>query len=408
MLRGERGTAGDSGALTAFTRSSGVFAWQSNGHANLYQLFLERALALVRSGGRVAVVLPFGFALDHGCATLRRALLDRTAVDTFVSIENRDGLFPIHRGLKFLLLTATRGGRTVTLPCRFGVRSPDALDALPDTGDPGSVRLPRSLIEAFAGEQLSIPDVRTPIDVAVLSRCAFSIPALSALEGWGVTFGRELNATDDRRHFVAGDSMRRHLPIVEGKQIQPFVVDIAAARCSISARMAARLLGSGGSFTRARLAYRDVASPTNRLTLIAAIVPAGAVTTHTLFCLKGEVDDDIQRFLCGIFNSFAANYLVRTRVGTHVTVSTIARLPVPKPSVESRAFRHIAALSARLAAAPSDGAAAACLQASVAHLYGLTSSEFQHILDTFPLIPAAERAAAMHRFIVSSDDPHHA
>jgi hypothetical protein len=408
MLRGERGTAGDSSALTAFTRSSGVYAWQGNGHANLYQLFLERALALVRSGGRIAMVLPSGFALDHGCATLRRALLDRTAVDTFVSIENRDGLFPIHRGLKFLLLTATRGGRTAALPCRFGVRSPDALDALPDTGDPGSVRLPRSLIEAFAGDQLSIPDVRTPIDVAVLSRCAFSIPALSALEGWGVTFGRELNATDDRRHFVAGDDTTRHLPVVEGKQIQPFVVDIAAARCYIPARTAARLLGSDGSFTRKRLAYRDVASPTNRLTLIAAIVPAGAVTTHTLFCLKGDIDDDIQRFLCGVFNSFAANYLVRTRIGTHVTVSTIARLPVPRPSVESRRFRNIAALSARLAAAPSDGAAAARLQASVAHLYGLTSIEFQHILDTFPLIPEAERAAAMNRFMASSDDTHHA
>jgi hypothetical protein len=36
---------------------------------------------------------------------------------------------------------------------------------------------------------------------------------------------------------------------------------------------------------RARLAYRDVASATNRLTLIAAVIPARAATTHTLFCL---------------------------------------------------------------------------------------------------------------------------
>ena len=127
------------------------------------------------------------------------------------------------------------------------------------------------------------------------------------------------------------------------------------------------------------------------------------MTTHTLFCLKRQVDDDIQRFLCGVFNSFAANYLVRTRVGTHVTVSTIERLPVPKPSVESRAFRNIVALSTRLAAAPSDSDAGARLQAAVAHLYGLTSTEFEHILDTFPLIPAVERAAAMNRFMTSSE-----
>ena len=109
----------DSGALTAFARSSGVYAWQGNGHANLYQLFLERAVTLTRRGGRVGMVLPSGFAIDHGCAHLRRASWTRPQIDTFVSIENRDGLFPIHRGLKFLLMTATRGGRTAVASVPF-------------------------------------------------------------------------------------------------------------------------------------------------------------------------------------------------------------------------------------------------------------------------------------------------
>ena len=325
-------------------------------------------------------------------------MLVRADVDTFVSVENRDGLFPIHRGLKFLLLTATRGRPTNVLPCRFGVRSPDALDALPDSGDPGAVRLPCSLLEAFTGDQLAIPDVRSSTDVAILSRCAFAIPALSSIEGWGVAFGRELNATDDRKHFATGGHNVRHLPIVEGKQILPFLVDVTASRSRIPAPAAARLLGAAGSFTRPRLAYRDVASPTNRLTLIAAIIPANVVTTHTLFCLKEDVGLEIQQFLCGIFNSFVANYLVRTRVGTHVTVSVIERLPVPKPSVRSFAFRHVVALSVALAADPSDAASGAQLQARVAHLYGLTASEFSHVLDTFPLIPLTNRAAAMRQF----------
>ena len=398
MLRGDRGTADDAAALTAFTRASGVYSWQSDGHANLYQLFLERALSLVRSGGRLAMVLPSGFAIDHGCATLRRALLDRTAVDTFVSIENRDGLFPIHRGLKFILLTATRGGRTMMLSCRSDVRSPETLDSIPDIGDSGAVTLPRSVIEQFAGDQLAIPDVRTPTDVSILSRAAFSFPALSAPDGWGVTFGRELNATDDREHFDEHGGAAR-LPVIEGKQIQPFAVDVSGGRFHIPARTAARLLGSAGPFTRARLAYRDVASPTNRLTLIAAIVPANVVTTHTLFCLKTLVDDDVQSFLCGVFNSYAANYLVRTRVNTHVTVSIIERLPVPKPSPDAVAFRSVVALSRRLSHSPRDGASAAELQAAVARLYELSTTEFQHVLDTFPLIPLAERSAAMSRFM---------
>jgi hypothetical protein len=412
MLRGDR-CAGEATAaqLTAFTRASGVYTLQSDGHANLYQLFLERALSLVRTGGRVGIVLPSGFASDHGCAALRRRMLDRTQVDTFISIENRDGLFPIHRGLKFLLITVSTGQPTITLPCRFGVRSPDVLDELPDSGaDPSCVTIARSLVEQLTGDQLAIPELRTREDVAIASRIAFSIPALGDPAGWHAAFGRELNATEDRAHFVdGGPRSAADLPVIEGKLIRPYVADVAASRVHIPARTAATLLDPARTYSRSRLAYRDVAAATNRLTLIAAIVPANVVTTHTLFCLKRgaaahsrfaatEIDDDEQAFLCGIFNSFVANYLVRLRVGTHVTTSIIARLPVPRPPRDSDAFHAIAGLSVRLAAEPDDPAPAAQLHAHVAQLYGLVEVEFQHVLETFPLVDAEERSKALEAF----------
>ena len=85
VLRGDRGPSNDSSRLTAFARESGTYRHQGDGHANLYQLFTERALTLVKKGGRLGLVLPSGFAVDHGSAALRRALLDRAAVDTFVN-----------------------------------------------------------------------------------------------------------------------------------------------------------------------------------------------------------------------------------------------------------------------------------------------------------------------------------
>jgi hypothetical protein len=151
----------------------------------------------------------------------------------------------------------------------------------------------------------------------------------------------------------------------------------------------------GASFTRARLAYRDVASASNRLTLIAAMLPARVVSTHTLFCVKTDADLEVQQFLCGVFNSFVANYLVRMRVSTHVTVSIIEQLPVPRPPRDSHAFAAIVGLSRTLTEVPGDGAAAARLQAIVAALYGCNDDEFEHVLDSFPLIPAPERAAAL-------------
>jgi hypothetical protein len=406
MLRGDRGgdrdrqAARDAGArLNSFARGSGVYAWQGAGHANLYQLFLERALTLLRPGGRLGMILPSGFAIDEGSAGLRRAFLERTRLDGLISLENRDAIFPIHRSLKFLLLTATKGGTSAAVRCRFGVRDLTTLERLPDSGfDRDTVIVTRALLERVSGTSLALPEVRTQQDVEILAAVAFRHPALEDAAGWSARFGRELNATDDRCHFLAGAPARGTLPVVEGKHLTPFVAHVGDAGLRIPAAKAASLLDGAATFRRARLAYRDVASATNRLSLIAAIVPARAVTTHTLFCLKTPLDADAQHFLCGVFNSFVANYLVRCRISTHVSAGVIARLPVPKPPRESPAFRAISDIAARLCAGAQDAAAVAQLQALVARLYDLTEDQFVHVLETFPLVDRPLRDAAAAAF----------
>lgn len=395
VLRGHPDLSGDT-ALTAFSRRSGAYRWQGEGHANLYQMFLERGLSLTRPGGRIALVLPSGFAVDHGCARLRAALMDRTSIDTFVTVENRDALFPIHRGLKFLLVTATNGQSTTTIPCRSGVRSASDFERIPDRGDREAIDVPRSVIERFSGDQLAIPEIRRGEDVAILARTVFRFAPLASTDGWGIRFGRELNATDDRKHFVSRCS-RGCMPVIGGKQIQPFVAHIDRAAHYISQKTAARVLGSA-AFTKPRLAYRDVASASNRLTVIAAIVPAFVITTHTLFCLKRDVTEDVQLFLCGILNSFVANYLARLRVSTHVSASIMERLPVPRPTLDSREFRDIVGLTRRIVSSPYESEPIATLHAQVARLYRLEIRDFQHVLDTFPLVPLSERQAALAAF----------
>src|SRR6185369_11959768 len=105
---------------------------------------------------------------------------------------------------------------------------------------------------------------------------------------------------------------------------------------------------------RPRLAYRDVASATNRVTLIAAILPKGCASTHTVFCLRTLRPLRDLHFLCGLFNSLVVNYLVRLRVSTHVTTGIVERLPIPRPDDAPRACREIGAM-ARLLARRHDG-----------------------------------------------------
>ena len=384
--------------LVRFTRDSGIYTAQSDGHANRYQLFAERAVALTRQGGRIGLVLPSGLATDHGSARLRRRLLTGCDVDALVGIDNRRGIFPIHRSVRFLLVTASRGGPTRSIACRLGLDDPSELERLGDepaaTASWFPVRLAVETLDRLSGPDLTVPMIATGRDLGIVERATALFPALGSDHGWRARFGRELNATDDRAAFrPAGGG----LPLVEGKHLEPFRAAIGMAARAVSRADAARLLGSAG-YARPRLAYRDVAGAANRLTLIAAVLPKGCVSLHTVFCLRTALPPRAQHFLCGLFNSLVVNYLVRLRVSTHVTTATVERLPIPTAVLAPGAFREIAAL-ARLLARKDDLDAFARLNRRVAELYQLSADEYRHVLETFPLIEADVRQRLLSAFL---------
>ena len=387
------------GPEKGFFRSSGVYRHQGAGRINRYQTFLERALTLTKRGGRIGMVLPAGFATDHTSAPLRRVFLGRTSIDAITGFDNRRAIFPIHRSVRFLVCTTTVGDATRRVHCRFGIDDPTELETIPDAGDgPGRTSHPIALTPAFlgaaSGQTFAIPELRSEHDLRILEGVVHRVPRLDAPDGWNVRFGRELNATDDRSHFHTG---RSGLPVLEGKHIEPFRCHAHLAAQRISERAARGLLDAAATFSRARLAYRDVASSTNRLSLIAAVLPPGVVTTHSLFCLKTMLPADNQAFLCAMLNSFVANYLVRQVMTTHLGSATVEALRVPKPGYESPLFREIVALAHQLTRAHGD-VTRARLQALAAHCYGLAEDEFTHILTTFPLIDASERNRALEQF----------
>jgi hypothetical protein len=387
------------GPEKTFVRWSGVYRCQTPGHINRYQMFVERALALTRRGGRIGLVVPSGFATDHTAALLRREVLTRTSVDAISGFDNRKAIFPIHRSVRFLIFTTTVGNPTHRMACRFGIDTAAELETIPDAGDrPTAPSHPISLTPAFLAaldeEKLAIPELRAELDLRILERIVHTIPRLDAPNGWNVRFGRELNATDDRAHF---HSRQTGLPVLEGKHIEPFVVHTGRASVRISERAASKLLDPAATFARARLAYRDVASSTNRVSLIAAVLPADVVTTHSLFCLKTRLAGDSQAFLCAMLNSYVANYLVRQVMTTHLGSATVERLRVPKPLYDSPVFEEVVELAHSLRhGCPAHDHAR--VQALAAWCYGLNAAEFAHVLSTFPLVDAGERDLALQEF----------
>src|SRR5262249_62091110 len=86
-----------------------------------------------RGGGRIGLVLPAGLATDHGSSALRRLLLSRCDVDAIVGMDNHRGVFPIHRSVRFLLVTASTGVPTREISCRLGLDDTAALESLDDS-----------------------------------------------------------------------------------------------------------------------------------------------------------------------------------------------------------------------------------------------------------------------------------
>jgi hypothetical protein len=384
--------------LVDFIREAGIYRVEARAHLNRYQLFVERAIQLTKPGGRIGLVLPSGVVTDTGTAPLRRHLFDRARVDSIVGLDNRVGIFPIHRSLRFVLLSATAGGTTVSVPCRFGVTDTEALER----PQQAQVTITRALLSRLSGsDDLGIPEITSEQDLRIVSDIGARCSWLCAPNGWHVEFGRELNATDDLGHFRPFTGRADARPVMEGKQIEPFRTTIAGCRYELNDDTVSRRVPR-----RARLAYRDIASATNRLTLIAAVVPARAVTTHTLFCLKTRLALQAQHVLCALLNSFVANYLIRLRVNTHVTVALVSRLPVPVIDPRMPAFAKLAALSRALRTGTTSVEQMpeyAESQALCARLYGLSEADFEHILGTFPLIPQEVKDRALQRFVRLGD-----
>jgi hypothetical protein len=413
VLRGDTGTSATREAhrsavrrFTRFVREAGVYTACSDGHTNQYQLFVERSIRLLRPGGRLGLVLPWGLASDHGSGALRRLLFERCATDAIVGFENSDGIFPIHRGVRFLLLSSSPGRPTSRTRCRLGERDPAVLETIEAPGQTAgrnerTVTLTPDLLHRLSGPGLAIPWVRGRGDLQLVERLVSRFPGLSDGRGWGARFGRELNRTDDRACFSSSPG---GVPVVEGKHVDPFTVRLAD--CQLWARSVQDVPGANlqRAVSRHRLAYRDVASATNRLTLIAALVPPGAVTVHTLFCLKTPLPLDDQVLLCALLNSFVANYLVRMWVTTHLGTTTVERLPVPGPAEPSPARARIREGGRELLRTGGRHVAAyAEVQALTAHLYGLSQAEFSLVLGSFPLVEPDVKAAAAEYYTRLAD-----
>ncbi|ALG67091.1 hypothetical protein [Beggiatoa leptomitoformis] len=175
-----------------------------------------------------------------------------------------------------------------------------------------------------------------------------------------------------------------------------------------------------------RWLHRRIAGNTNERTFISTITPKNVFTevnSTTLKVAETGISHQEMLFFCAVSNSFVLDYFLRQKVTTTLNMFYIYQLPVSRLTATDPIFNEIVQRAAQLICTTPDyddlrdelnqsgfkiltgetdpkqrAQLRAELDALIAHLYGLTPTEFEHVLNSFPLVTDEIKQLVMREF----------
>jgi hypothetical protein len=416
------------------------------GDFNVYRMFVETGMLIVRPGGMLAQVVPEAFYGGANTMAIRRALFDRFEWRLLIGFENtREVWFRgVHTAAKFCLYAARKGGPSETIGAAFNVRSLNSLNAVKN----GAVlQLSVRLIETFSPDALAIMELSSQRDIDIAARMYDAWPAFGD-RGAGPPSHhhmRELDMTVDRERFGNDPT---GLPVYEGRMVDAFD-HRAKAYLSGRARTADWVELAFGDAQKAirpqwyaptatlpekldgrqfhyRVGFCNITSPTNERTFLSTLIPRDCICGNKVPTISFEDGYDWAYMVwLAVANSFAMDFLVRKKVSLTITNTVVDSLPFPRLSRNHEQARALVDLAARLtctgpemreywdtlsldgwllplgSSEPLPGfidaaerrAARAEIDAVVAReLFGLSREDLEYMLDTFPTIHRRDMA----------------
>jgi hypothetical protein len=411
-------------AAAQYLRSGGDFplsqARSGAAHEDVSKYFVDRAARLAREGGAAGLVVPSVLYNGDGCVGLRRFLLEEARIERFYGFENRDKVFPIDSRYKFVSLVFRKGGSSERFTAAFMRHHLDELAG--DGAKPWLVTVTRDEIERLSPETRAFLEYRDPRDQEIVRRMHAGRLTLGGggQGAWGVELvswrdhSCVFNATEDRDLFTdprsgtlyspaiilgrepkdPAETMERmrdrgFWPVFEGKHVDQWLVGRKPIRWWLSVERAEQKYGRPPR-AEATLVFRETASNTNERTCIAAVLPPRSAGSHTLTgVLLGHADPERA---ATVLNSICFDFALRLRTaGTNVSFTYILPVAVPPADTVNRLPKiptRLALDDAR-AHATDDRALWPLLweaNRAVAEAYGLSAADFEHVLDSFPVL----------------------
>ncbi len=372
-------------AAVRMARKGGDYPLLSGGDVNLYSLFVERALALVKPDGMVGLLTPSGIASDKMAARFFKGVATQGRLRALYDFENRrtrydaPPFFPdVDSRFKFCVFVASPSPMPDAAQCAFFLQDVSELN------DPQR-RFPLTAAD-FARVNPNTgtaPIFRTRRDAELTTAIYGRLPVLvdrssgKEEKAWPVKYSTMFHMTNDSGLFRTREELEEKegawpvggnrynspagewVPLYEGKMAQAF--NHRAAKVVVNPENVHRpaqpepatltqlrnpdwmpdpqfwVLKNETSFPEAPylLAFKHVTAPTNIRSMIAALIPGvGAGNSLPLLIENGSHGPTatVVAVMVANLNALPLDYVVRQKVqGQNLNWFIIEQLPVVPP-----------------------------------------------------------------------------
>ncbi|WP_428276974.1 Eco57I restriction-modification methylase domain-containing protein [Candidatus Palauibacter sp.] len=377
QLASERAAAG-----ARVARTSGDYPLLARGDLNLYSLFVERAMTLVKPDGMVGLLVPSGIASDKMAAPFFKSVATEGRLKALYDFENRrtrfdaPPFFPdVDSRFKFCAFVASPAPWTQPARCSF------FLQDVSETKDPERC-FPLSAAD-FARVNPNTgtaPIFRSRRDAELTAAIYERLPVLvdrssgEEVKAWPVKYSTMFHMTNHSGLFrtrseleekegawpVGGNRFQspsgEWVPLYEGKMVQAF--DHRAASIVINPKNLHRpaqpkpatleqhadpnWLADPQYWVRASecgwppqsgwvVGFKEITAPTNVRTFIAALLPAVGFG-NKVPVLKPETEDRREWLLAANLNATVFDFATRQKVqGQTLNLFILEQLPVVPP-----------------------------------------------------------------------------
>ena len=366
-------------AAVRIARACGDYPLLSGGDINLYSLFVERSMTIVKPDGMVGLLTPSGIASDKTASRFFKGVSTQGRLRALYDFENRKVFFPdVHASFKFCVFVASPAPVEDPARCAFYLHSVAELD--------NSERCFPLTAEDFARVNPNTgtaPIFRTRRDAALTTAIYSRMPVLvnrssgEVVKAWPVKYSTMFHMTNDSGLFRTRAELEEQegaypiggnrfaspsgdwVPLYVGRMIHQFdhraaSVDVNAANLhnpalsgDISAEQKADpafvptpqywvpvsevSFPSGLDWT---IAFRDIARATDVRTMIAAAVPlVGLGNKAPTISLEGVSSDrSCPALLLANLGATVLDFVVRQKAhSTNLNWYIVEQLPVVPP-----------------------------------------------------------------------------